>query len=248
MKTGLAVLGVMLLALEPASAAVSYSGVVNGFFSDPVRSGNIVQTDGSNVFVDNTSTAVVTIQQSAPNNATIDWGDYVEANPPAQPFSILNFVGSTYTNVAPGQQFLLGKIEFTNGTSDINSLIFGATLHLDAGNGITVKTTNVDIVTTANTGLSAARDADFVGFSDFPQTFNVYEGASSVADLYGTIVGDPMLTLDTITIDPGSEDGGFIGTGVGGIPEPALWSVLIVGFFGMGLAARRRNLLATARI
>lgn len=127
---------------------------------------------------------------------------------------------------------------FSNGTSDLSSLIFGATLNLDLGNGITVKTSGIDIVTTANTGLSPARDADFVGFSDFPQTFNVYEGGFSVAALYGTIVGDPTVTLDSISIAPGFEDSGFIGQGVGGVPEPATWSMLLIGFLGLGLAVR----------
>lgn len=239
MKTIIMALGgLLLLAVLPANATTTYSGVVDGSFTNPVLTGNVIAVDGSNTFLDNTTTAVFSDFQPAANNDTLSWGTSSQVPTPPLTFSFLEFTGATYTNVAPGQQFLLGQIEFSNGTSDLPTLIFGATLNLDLGNGIDVKTSNVDIVTTINTGLSPARDADFVGFSDFPQTFNVYEGGFSVANLYGTIVGDPMVTLDLITIAPGFEDGGFVGQGLGGVPEPATWSMLLLGFLGLALAVR----------
>lgn len=237
------------LAIQPALAiGPVYSGTVNGTFSNPVLTGNVINTDGSPLFEDNTTTAFYVFTPLSPSNDTITWGTSTTTSPPV--FSFLNFVGATYTNEPLNTPFLLGTISYLNGSSDLNTLIFGATLTMDLGNGIDLKTTSISIDTTANTGLSPARDADFVSFSGLPNTFNVVEGQQATADIYGEIVGDPMVTLTQFTLDPNSAVGaGFIGNGVGGVPEPDAWTMLLAGFFGLGsmvrfMGARRR--VATA--
>ncbi len=132
-----------------------------------------------------------------------------------------------------------------NGTSDLPTLIFGAKLTLDLGSGIDLKTSQISLVTTQNTGLGAARDADFVGFSDFPQTFNVYEGGLSIVDIYGRIVGDSTVKLSSIEIAPGFESGGFVGSGVGSVPEPTSWALMVGGFGLAGASLRRRRMPVT---
>jgi hypothetical protein len=229
------------LAIQPALAvAPVYSGTVNGTFSNPILTGNVINTDGTPLFENNTTSAFYVLTPLSPSNDTITWGNSTTTSPPV--FSFLNFVGATYTNEPVNTPFLLGTISYLNGSSDLDTLIFGATLTMDLGNGIDVKTTNISIDTTANTGLSAARDADFVSFSGLPNTFNVVEGQQATADIYGEIVGDPTVTLTQLTLDPNSALGaGFIGNGVGGVPEPDAWMMLLTGFLGLGSMIRFMN-------
>ena len=118
-------------------------------------------------------------------------------------------------------------------------MIFGATLTLTAL--LTSSSAVVDpyvvqlgLVTTGNTG-TAAQNADFIDFRNSlgttqPVTFNVLEGATATAILSGKIVGDPMLFATQITIAPGSQDAGFIGSGVPlAIPEPSTWWLCLAG-------------------
>jgi hypothetical protein len=221
-----------------AIAASIYSGTVTGIFSAPVLSGNVINTDGSLLAVDNTATAVY----DASGPSTVVWG----ANAGS---SSLIFSGATFTGVAPGDLFELGTLRYFNGTSAIDTLIFGTdfTLTVDVGPGTIVDpvVSAISIVTTINTGISAARDSDLVGFSTLGDTtFNVFEGAEASAILYGRIIGDPMLSFDLISLGPnfdGSPDiRGFIGSGIGGAPEPGS---IFLSVTGLGLLAfvRRRS-------
>jgi PEP-CTERM motif len=228
-------------ALQPvAMAAPSYSGTVNGHFDNAVLSGNVVAIDRSLVFLDNSATAVFFRTTLSPSNDTITWG-----NNPASSF--LNFVGADFSNVAPDTPFLLGHISYLNGTSNLASLIFGATLHLDLGSGITPKTSLINIVTTQNTGLSPERDSDFIGFSDLPQTFNVFENGFSIVNIYGQVVGDPEVSLTSIAVADGFGGSGFIGNGIGAVPEPAAWALMLSGFGLVGVSIRRRRAFTAGR-
>jgi hypothetical protein len=151
------------------------------------------------------------------------------------------FFGNTFSGVAPGQQFKLGTITYSNGTSDLNTLIFGAKLTISVFNepSITAKVSNIAITTTANTGTSLNRDADLIGFSDFPNTFNVYESHAATAELFGTIVGDPQLQLNGIALQPGQSGNGFIGTGVA--PIPATLPLMGSALAALGLLRRKRT-------
>jgi hypothetical protein len=190
----------------------TYSGTIVGLFSNPVTAGNYIPIGGEDTtpytlaFEDDTGTAVYT----GFGTDSITWGTYTGV---PDPFSQVTFVGNSFTNVAPGQLFDLGTFTFSNGTSELDSLIFGATLTLSVTGGATItpEVTQIGIETTANGNPTAEQDADFLAFSQFPQTFQVLEGDTAHAELYGMIVGDPGVVATTIVLDPADSGSGFIG-------------------------------------
>src|SRR5205823_3373274 len=124
--------GLVLAGFASATAASgSYSGTVSGSFANAVLAGNFLFPDGSTLFFDNTSSAVY----SFPADNGLRWGDFPTSED-VLPYSEVYFYGHDFTNIVPGETFDLGTFYFYNGTSVAQTLIFGADLTLDFGDGI----------------------------------------------------------------------------------------------------------------
>jgi hypothetical protein len=204
-----------------------YSGSISGIFSDPVLTGYALDLNGNHIPLDNTTTAVDT----GFGTNSITWGD---ASPSS---SSLTFTGKSFSGVAPDQVFDLGTITYFNGSSTGPSLIFGAALTLAVnstmGGSVDPGVAHLGFIATANGGVNERRDADFITFDVFPLTFNVFEGHTASAELFGKIVGDPFLTVTGIQLNPGQEDNGFIGQGQPSVPD----SAGTLGLMGLALGA-----------
>lgn len=242
----------MLGFVAPALGNSSYSGTVSGLWSAPVLSGTVIDAaTGAPSSYDNTATANCNLAACpvalAGDPATLlVWG----SGAAALPYSSVQFVGASFSNVLPGQVFELGRLSYLNGTSGLTTLIFAATLTLQARSGAVALTdplaVGVNIVTTANSG-TPEQNADYLDFGTGtfgtvqPVSFNVYEGETATAILYGSIVGDPQLKPVTIVMAAGST-GGFIGNGLPApVPEPGSPVLLLLGLGMGGLAAWRRR-------
>jgi hypothetical protein len=240
-----AILG-MLAVLGPAQASPVYSGQFTATWSDPVLSGDTIDgMTGVPSFRDNSAGAACSIAGCpvgvgfTPGSTTLAWG----ISPTS---STLNFDGHFFIGVAPDTVFDMGRVTFFNGTSDLSTIIFGATLNLTyvpcsfCGPTGPVDALNiaVPIVTTANTGTNL-QNADWVGpfGTSKPLTFNVLEGFSADAELYGKIVGDPQFVPTLLVTD---DPNAFIGNGQPvGLPEPASLGLVMSAFAAFGFAGAR---------
>lgn len=227
------------VALLPlAAVAGPVAGSVTASFSNPVLTGNIRNPDGTTTFFDNSSTAVY--NEPFPTIAT--WGN----NPGT---SFLIFSPNTAVNVVSGQPFLLGTIDFGNGTSDLASLIFGVdlTLGIDATTGGPVDplVAHIAISTSSNSGTDPFFDADSITISGLQgiTTLNAFEGAVVQGQLFGQIVGDPTLELTQLALSPNQQGNGFVNDGPipSAVPEPSgLLTFGSLALFGVGYFRRKK--------
>ena len=258
-------LALVSLALWQGGSAAN-ADTISGVFGNPVLSGNVLNETGigSLTYFDNTSTAV--IGTATPGGASCAGGDVLcwgtgadLAIPASEQYSELAFTGSTGFNSASSQSQEIGTISFLNGTSDLNSLIFGGTLNL-YDNGVFVGSDNVIVSTTSNqysgTDLTQAQlntDADYVNICGNDSTIcgssiEAYEdsegGTGVLVDLTGSLVGDPTLVLDGVTVDPSDANCttcGVIGNepGLAEVPEPSTLAPMAAGLIlCIGLARR----------
>jgi hypothetical protein len=240
-----------------------FVGSIDARFENPVLTGAVIQPNGI-VYqnFDNTSSAVYSAYEDGPT-AVFTWG----SNAGAPGMSILTFFPNQSVAVADNVEFQLGTVTFYNGTSTLESLVFGADLVLDfipAGGGPAVDTLTipVGIGTTVNVG-DAAGNADFVGIPGIANVFFTYEGFGATALVNGMIVGDPYFSLESFTVvdnfilytgppeygpyDPNNfttyDSPGFAGgfTGPTPTPEPSSIVLLVTGVFSfLGMRSVRR--------
>ena len=272
------ILVLLILVMALGSVQSLTAGTITGqqiivTFSGAVLQGTVANdpTAGSNTFLDNTSTAVFSYSNDVVNNnvasSSLIWGQFTGTNTGFQPFSDLVFVGNNIPSTHATTSFNLGSLTFLNGTSDLTSLIFGATMNFYAGSVTSANflgSDNIVITTTSNIfgvpgGLTNGDD-DYVNicgtFSSICGTSieaveSSENGTGVVVNLSGTIVGDPMLSILSVDLAPGqnSTTNGFLGTdppvGAQVVPEPTSWmlmgSALIAGYLVM---RRRGNHLA----
>jgi hypothetical protein len=234
------------LAFAPHLAtAGTFNGQVNGTFSAPVTSGTIVYPDGSGVFFNNSGSAVSTlcnapcsIFPTLPQISAITWGNTDSSL--GQSPSLVAFLGANLSNQPASTSFYLGSIIYTNFTSTLESLIFGANLQVNIA-GVDPLNIKLSFVTTSNGGVDPAKDADFISFSGLGTNLSLaaFEGSTVLADLYGTIVGDPQLFLTDIQVV--DTTAGFIGPAPEVTPIPATMPLFASGLGLLGFAAHRRK-------
>jgi hypothetical protein len=248
---------------RPAAASGLAGSDIIGVFSAPAYAGNVLNYPalGQTTFYNNVSTAPATTFINN-NGSQLQWGtDPGSGIPSSQQFSQLTFSGSiSPLNIT--SPFQIGTVNFLNGTSALNSLIFGATLQFYAGSvapGNLIGTDSVIINTTSNqysgTGLTQAQlmtDADYINIcgpgSDIcGKSISAYEdsegGVGVLVALYGTISGDPQLTLTNVSLTPGQNPltSGAIGAQppLAATPLPSTWLMLFGGLVGLGFLAYR---------
>jgi len=259
------VLALVALFAVPAAHAGSVTlGTILGIFSDPVLAGQIANdpTLGSTAYLDNTGTASVGIANSTDPTlccttplqqaygSVLVWGS-------TPGFSELDFFGSAipadYTD-----PFQIGTLTFNNGTSALNSLIFGVTLSLydnTVSDSTFLGSDQIIITTTNNVAGTPPLDDDYINIcgpnssicGSSIEAVESTEGGTGVTVYFtGTIVGDPTLDFTSVDLVAGlgqtGTANGFVGDDppIGTAPEPGTWTMLAGAMLlGFGLVRRR---------
>jgi hypothetical protein len=286
-KIALSVCGLALasgtLQAQAGGSSLPPGGTIIGVFSDPIFSGFVTHDPNisSSTFFNNTKTAPLSLSivNSAspavegtpplpgeiPLQATgskLQWGSDAPPVDPSESFSELIFFGAQVP-ADIHDPFEAGVITFLNGTSNLTSLIFGASLSLYdnvVSQETFLGTDTVIITTTSNLDVEPTQDADYInicgnGSNICGKSIEAIEdsqnGTGVTAELQGQFVGDPTLQFTDATLapvqknllDPGSPPGltGLVGAQAAGgvIPEPSTWAMMILGFIGMGLVGYR---------
>jgi hypothetical protein len=261
--------GLVLFVFSLACAHPAFADTITAVFSNPVAYGNDLNNPslGQMTYVDNTGTAVTGTASAGgaacAASSTLCWGVGPDLGVPVnEQYSELSFTGSATFNPISGGIQDIGTLLFLNGTSDTDTIIFGATLSLYDGASL-LGSYNVVINSTVNqytgTGLTTDQlntDADYINICGnlsnicgaSIESYEAGEGGQGLSvDLNGNLILDPMLQLDSVTLDnPNCTDCGIVGgeAALAETPEPpgfVLMSTALMLVAGLGFRARFRR-------
>jgi hypothetical protein len=255
-STGFMVSEVHAVGITPGETiiAVFDSVVTQGYIANEPALGQNTFHDNSGTAVFSTTNSTNTTTTGSPafqtNGSKLQWGSTPN-------FSSLIFFGAEIP-VVFDEPFLIGRLTYHNGTSNLGTLIFGANISfynefVDPSRHLA--TDQVIITTTNNIGTSLAQNADYINIcgsrsnlcDDSLQGFETDAGGTGVTfDLYGQIIGDPMLFLTAVEVTPGQGPlSGLvgheppIGTEVQAVPEPTSIGILAAALGMLGFIRRR---------
>jgi hypothetical protein len=265
------IIAVMLATVLGSSlaSASSIDGLqIIAVFNSPVLNGSIANSPvaGKNTYLDNTATAVYNFNNGVASS-NMNWGTFTGPHTGFLPESTLVFEGNTIPATHSTTPFDIGSLTYLNGTSDLTSVIFGASIDFYAGS---VSSANflgrdsITITTTSNIfgvpgGLTSGDD-DYLNIcgplsgicaTSIEAVESSEGGTGLVVNLTGTIAGDPTMKISKVDVAPGQNstiNGALrMDPPIGAItPEPASFmlvggALLLAGLFRSRFACFRNG-------
>lgn len=128
----------------------------------------------------------------------------------------------------------------TVGTSSLGDFTFSTSTCISPGGALSRGTFIIDFGADMFNGNfdGGSTPTDTAGISNTAWLFTILGGTGRFEDASGTFDGTGLADARTrpthVTID-------FVGNVITAVPEPASWTLMVLGFGGMGLLARRRR-------
>ncbi|HEX4181937.1 MAG TPA: PEPxxWA-CTERM sorting domain-containing protein [Caulobacteraceae bacterium] len=148
------------------------------------------------------------------------------------------------------QQNLSGTFSFTyNGSTP---LVVGSHTFTTGANLLSGTFSGAELVGPANGSTSSLQDAIFSGGSvSYASDFATFASTgdkgfsldlTSVLPFFGATPGNALNSFTAVSTGSFASDISS-GGGAGGVPEPMTWAMMLLGFGGIGVAARRKRRL-----
>jgi endoglucanase Acf2 len=160
--------------------------------------------------------------------------------------------------VSVADPFSIGNVSITSAENSVSSSSFFFDTPVDT---FFVDVFSSPATFTFDSAVSAAGFQVANGFNGGDVTADLFNGANGVGSFTFNTVDQTSFTsffgfnglgpVTSVVLTP--DDGGFLlvseiesGNAAAGVPEPATWSMMILGFLGVGALMRRRSGLAVA--
>jgi PEP-CTERM motif len=231
-KMRLAAFGCVGTLLLTVPAAAQVAGSSTGIFDNFQPTGGTITTTGSG-----TSNVTYGVGSGSPPNS-LSFAGTSFSSPYSTPFDVgtlTYFNGATVSGTTPDYVDLVLNMAFTTPSQTVNSAF---TFHLVSTPNTTDPNASADYVyfpsAFSNTVFfigSTEYTVELTGFGNFGGSgfldansteLHVLEGGTAHADLFAEVTSQ-------------------IPSGVGSVPEPSTWAMMILGFAGIGFMAYRRK-------
>jgi hypothetical protein len=184
-----------------------------GFAATPAMAGVTFNTDGSTL----SCNGVVNCVQVTPTSVSFDG-------------LTLSYVAGTGFDIQPTSFVNLGAVDATGtGTFDLTGLLLSITINqtVPGGTGTLPGGDLFGIITGNQSGA----------------TITWLSGGVTIDGYNYSVTNNPLAIVPPTSCVPGTDVCGVttIQGQVSGVPEPAAWALMLVGFAGVGLALRRRR-------
>ena len=163
--------------------------------------------------------------------------DAVGAGPTA-----LQFSGSTFTNITKGDTFVIGILDYFNGSTFGGSSITNIDLQINTLSSDSDFVQQITILTelflTPNSGESEVADADFIFFPDNPEfgSFRVFEGQSAQVEILAEFNSLHLRGFGDVT------GAGFTSDSItAGVPTPPGLMLFVTGLLSLRSYSRGKK-------
>lgn len=182
---------------------------------------------------------------------------YADVTPTNDPCTYGYVTGAVACQGYYGGNLITGTTGSATTTDENNAINLLLTNAVSQGPGYTPPYAGLDYDTVlgAVTGLNGSATLDFGSLNLSGLTIlgahfgnNIDSDPNNITAFWLLDLGNTTTHTITLSNGQGSSNAQIFATGVASVPEPATWAMMLVGFFGVGAAMRRRPKAALMQV